>query len=57
MHPDDEFLERFDALEKKVDAIYSKLDQAMGAWLVIKILSTVAVGFTVLYTFLGKHWQ
>lgn len=48
-----DLMERLNALEEKVDAIYSKLDQAAGAWTFVKIISSVILGFVVLYN--GMH--
>lgn len=52
-----EFLERFAELEKKVDAIYTRLDQAAGAWIVFKVLGSISLGATVLYNFIAGHWR
>lgn len=39
--------DRLEQLESKVDAIYSKLDQAAGAWTFVKILCSLAAGLIV----------
>ena len=54
---ENEFLERFEALEKKVDVIHDKLNQAIGAWIIVKIVASVSLGCTVLYNFIVGHWK
>lgn len=51
----DELMARINVLEAKVDVLASHMDQAMGAWLFVKILASCAIGFTVILGFI-KDW-
>lgn len=42
-------------LEGQMDRINVRMEQAMGAWLFIKIMGSVAIGFTILWNFF-KDW-
>lgn len=44
----EEIMDRLSDLEGKVDKIFCMLEQATGAWLLIKICASVAVGIAAI---------
>lgn len=42
-------------IERKVDQLTEHMQRALGAWLFIKVMASVAVGLTVLYAFVEAH--
>jgi hypothetical protein len=44
-----ELLDRIERLEVKMDRMGAMLEQANGAWFFIKLISSIAIGFAVLW--------
>lgn len=50
-----EIMARMDLLEGKLDNVILKLNQAMGAWMFVKVLCSVAFGIAVIYNSLQNY--
>lgn len=42
-------------IERKVDILTEHMQRALGAWLFIKVMGAIAVGITIIATFLAAH--
>lgn len=51
-----DLLDRMETLETKVDGIMTKLDQAAGAWLFVKWMGSIALGFAVFSDAIHNWW-
>lgn len=51
----EDLMKRIDMLERKVDRITIRMEQAMGAWFFVKIMGSVAIGLTVLWN-AAREW-
>lgn len=46
----DDLMDRLDTLERKVDMICGKLEQANGMWFLVKLMGCMAVGVAAIFT-------
>lgn len=46
---------RIEHLETKVDQLIIMFERTAGAWMLLKVLSSVALGIVSLWAFIGNH--
>ena len=52
-----DILDRMEAMEKKMDSISQKMEQATGAWLFIKIIGSIAIGMAVIWNAAANYFR
>ena len=52
-----DLMERMEAMEKKMDSISQKMEQATGAWLFIKIIGSITIGMAVIWNAAANYFR